>query len=201
MPNVFVWRTLTGVVALTDDSFGFSYCADQAEIDKFRSDLQSGVPMAQAVGFSGSSCGLGSLVRVESKQNSPTVFVVGRDFLGKSKEDFTFRHQSDREAFFEALLPLLGPNWRVEEATRGGCGALILPIGLFLFGFLGLLCGGIVAFAPGKTPPDPAAAPPPSTEVMLILMGFNVLAVVAAVIWLVIARKMSKIVWETIRKK
>lgn len=201
MSEVHIWPTLAGVVALTPDSFGFSHCSTRAEIDKLRADLQNGVPMAQAVGFSGSYCSFGSLVRVESKQGSPTIFVVARDFLGKAKEDFTFQKQADREAFFETLLGFLGPNWRVEEAPRGGCAALLLPIGLFLIGFLGLVCGGIVAFVPPKAPPDPNAAPPPSTEVVLILTGFNLLIVIGAVLWFVIARISSKTIWETIRKK
>src|SRR2546430_2521828 len=133
MSEVHIWPTLVGVVALTPDAFGFSFCAYSQEIAKLRADLEAGVPMGQAVGFSGSSCGFNDLVRVESKQNSPTIVVVAREFLGKAKEDFTFKRQADREAFYETLLHLLGPGWKCEEASRGSCLLLLLPIGGALF--------------------------------------------------------------------
>jgi hypothetical protein len=201
MPEIYSWPTLAGVVVLTPDGFGFSYCGTEAELAKLGRDLAAGVPLTQAVGFSGSSCGFVSLVRVESKENSPTVYVVGRDFLGKAKEDFTFQNQADRDAFFRTLLKLLGPGWHVRRAARGGVGNLIGPIFVFLFGFLGLLCGGFLLLVPPKTPADPkAATSPPPDDVLWILLGINILVVLAGIAWFVVARKMGKAVWETVGK-
>src|SRR3954468_16623045 len=39
MTEVHVWRTLVGVVALTPEAFGFSFCANEAEWEKLRQDL------------------------------------------------------------------------------------------------------------------------------------------------------------------
>ena len=53
MTEVHIWPTLAGVVALTPDAFGFSFCGTGAEIAQLRADLEAGKPMGQAVGFSG----------------------------------------------------------------------------------------------------------------------------------------------------
>jgi hypothetical protein len=201
MPEVHIWHTLAGVVALTPEGFGFSFCSNEAEIAKLRADLQAGVPMSQAVGFSGSHCSFQSLVRVESKENSPTVFVVARDFLGKAKEDFTFQRHADREAFLATLLELLGPGWRFEQAKRGGFGTLVLPIIAFLFGLSGILCSGCLLAAPSKAAADPKATPPPSAEVLWIMIGLNAVVLLGGLVWFLVARQMGKTVWETIRKK
>ena len=197
MSEVHIWPTLVGVVALTPDAFGFSFCANATEIGKLRADLEAGVQMGQAVGFSGSSCGFQDLVRVESKQGSPTIVVVGREFLGKAKEDFTFRRQADREAFYETLLQLLGPRWKCEEATRGSCILMLLPIGVVLFGLFNMFCGGMLLSLPPNPNPKPGVEPMP-VGVMWGIAAFGLLVAglgVAGFFW---ARKLGSTTWETI---
>jgi hypothetical protein len=197
MPEVHIWPTLVGVVAVTPDAFGFSFCGTAAEKAKLRADLESGVPMAQAVGFSGSHCSLAKLVRVESKVGSPTIFVVARDPLGKSKEDFTFMQNADREAFYETALHLLGPGWKCEEASRGSCLLTLLPIGGALFGLFNIFCGALLLSVPPNPNPKPGVQPMPE-GVMWGIIGFGLvmtLVCVAATFW---ARKIGRTTWETI---
>ncbi len=196
MFEVHIWRTLAGVVALTPNGFGFSFCGSEAEISKLRSDLQAGVPMGQAVGFSGSACGFNDLVRVESKEGSPTIVVVAREFLGKAKEDFTFREQADREAFYETLLNLLGPDWMCEQAVRGSCLLTLLPIGGILFGLLNLFCGGLLLTVPTK----PGVEPMP-IAVTWGVIGFGLAVTGVCVLGLFWLRKVGRSSWETICKR
>ncbi len=203
MAEVHIWRTLTGVVALTPDAFGFSFCAGQTEIAKFRADLEAGVPMAKAVGFSGSHCSFDSLHHVESRPGSPTVFVVARDFMGKSKEDFTFRHQPDREAFFETFARLLGPGWRIQDEGRGGWVLLIAPALVFLLSAFCLMCSGLVAVTPRKEGPrDPNATGPPLPDwVPWVMVAVSFIAAALCVYWFLKTRGGGGTKWEVICKK
>lgn len=194
MGAVHIWPTLAGVVALTP---AVSYWANDGEIGKLRADLESGVAMAQAVGFSGSSCNFNSLVRVESKKGSPTIFVVARDFLGKAKEDFTFKSQADRDAFYQTFVRLLGPNWHCQQTPRSNRMILLLTLAGAVFGLLTLLCTGILLAAP----PDPARNPgvqPMPAGAAWALMGFGLLVTAACVAWFFWARKAGGTIWETI---
>jgi hypothetical protein len=197
MAEVHIWPTLVGVVALTPDAFGFSFCANSAEIAKLQADLEAGVPMGQAVGFSGSACGFKNLVRVESRTGSPTIVVVAREFLGKAKEDFTFKRQADREAFYETLLQLLGSGWKCEQASRGSCILMLLPIGGVLFGLFNILCGGMLLLVPPSANPKPGVTPMPE-GVMWGFMGFGLLVAVACAAGFFWARKAGRTTWETI---
>jgi hypothetical protein len=201
MTEVHIWPTLAGVVALTPDAFGFSFCATNAEMEKLRADLKAGVPMAQAVGFSGSACSFDRLVRVESRRGSPTIFVVGRDFLGKAKEDFTFRNQADRDHFFETLLHLLGPSWKWDLVPTSNCLVLMLLTGGALFGLFNIACGGLLLSVP--VTPKPGVTPMPE-GVMWGFIGFGLVvaaACVAGVFWVLKAGKTGKSNWEAISKR
>ena len=197
MPEIHIWRTLAGVMALTPEAIGFSFCATPAETAKLRADLESGVPMGQAVGFSGSFCSLEKLVRVESKEHSPTVYVVARDFLGKAKEDFTFRNQAHREEFYETLLQLLGPSWKCEQTSRGSCLLLLLPIGGVLFGLFNIFCGGMMLSLPPDPNPKPGVTPMPVAG-MVAFIVFGLVIAVASVAGFWWIRKVGNTTWETI---
>ena len=191
MPEVHIWPTLAGVVALTPNAFGFSFCGTSAEIGKLRANLEAGVPMSQAVGFSGSSCTFADLIRVESKQGSPTIVVVAREFLGKAKEDFTFKRQADREAFYETLLQMLGPRWKCEEAARGSCFLMVLPIAGVLFGLFNVFCGGMLLSLPPNPNPKPGVTPMPDGAMWGIL-AFGVLVTALGVAGFFFVRKKAQ---------
>jgi hypothetical protein len=197
VPEVQIWPTLVGVVALTPEAFGFSYSTSSADIGKLRADLEAGVPMAKAVGFSGSCCSLSALHRVESRENSPTVVVVARDFLGKSKEDFTFRKLADRQRFYEALLRFLGPRWQCSHATRGSCVLMLLPIAGMLFGVFNMLCGGLLLALPPNPNPKPGVEPMPPAA-MWGIMAFGLIVTAACIGGFFWARKLGRTTWETI---
>jgi hypothetical protein len=202
MPEVHIWRTLTGVVALTPEGFGFSFCANQSEIAKLRSDLESGVPMAQAVGFSGSHCGFGSLVRVEAREKSPTIIVVARDFLGKAKEDFTFRNLADREAFYEKLLEFLGPAWQWQQTSHGSWVLLIAPAFCFLVSVFCVACGGLLIATPRNPVPKPDAQGPPLPDwVPFVMVGVSLMLAALCVLWFFKSRGGRGTIYETICKR
>ena len=202
MTEVHIWPTLVGYVALTPDAFGFAFCANSGEVAKLRADLEAGVPMAQAVGFSGSSCGLANLVRVQSQRGSPTIIVVARDFLGKAKEDFTFKNQSSRDEFFDTLLRLLGPDWKCELAPASSCIALLLLIGGGVFGLLSMACGGLMLSAPPPEP-KPGVTPMPVAAMFgFIVVGMAVVAGCAlGFVKTLKSSKTAKTNWETISKR
>jgi hypothetical protein len=193
MPEVHIWPTLAGVVALTPEAFGFSYCGSGAETNKLRADLETGMPMAKAVGFSGSCCGFSTLVRVEFKENSSTVVVVAREFLGKAKEDFTFRRPGDRDAFYETLLRYLGPEWKCEQRTRGSCMLMLLPGVGILFGVFNILCG--VLSVPPNPNPKPGVEPMP-IGVMWDILAFGVIVTALCVAGLIWFRKLGRTHWR-----
>ncbi len=187
------WRTLAGVVVLTPTDLGFSFCTSDAEIGKLCNDLESGVPMATAVGFSGSACSLKGLIRVESKKGSPTISVVARDFLGKAKEDFTFRTQSDREAFFQTLLPLLGPKWHCRDTTKDYRALIGATLGGAALAILAIIWSGISLLSTANPPQNHIPA-----GVTWMVIGFLIIvtaACLAAHFW---ARKAATMPWETI---
>lgn len=184
MLEVHIWPTLAGVVALTPDEFGFSFCANKAEVDKLRADLQAGVPMARTVGFSGSSCLLRDLVRVESKRGSPTILVVAREFLGKATEDFTFQKQGDRQEFYDTLLHLLGPTWKCENVLRRRGPSLLLLIAGLVLGALLLSCGGLLVLLPPSPDQQKGGASVTGAEVGMMGIGLLLTAgCVAAMLW------------------
>ena len=153
--------------------------------------------MPHAVGFSGSHCGFGALVRVESKQGSPTVYVVAKGFLGKDREDFTFKRQADRDAFFQTVQQLLGSGWH-RHTTRGSWILKLASISGILLGLLFSSCGGMMLSIP--TPePKPGVTPMPTWGMFAILaLGLIVTtACVAAFLW---ARKSGGAAWEIISR-
>ena len=144
-------------------------------------------------------CGYGALVRVESRAGSPTIVLVAREFLGKAKEDFTFKRQADREAFYETLLHFLGPGWTCKRVSRSHWLLSLLILGV-LFGLLNICCGGIVLLVPPSQEPKPGVEPMPEF-VKWGIVAFGIIVTSLCVFGFLWLRKLGARTWETICKQ
>jgi hypothetical protein len=200
MIPVHIQKTTFGAVALTPTDFGFSFCATKEEMDSFQANLEAGMPMGQAVGFSGNGCRLSDIVRVQAKTGSSVMRVVAREFLGKAKEDFNFRTAGSREACMKALLQYLGPDWEIEQKKHSNIVLILVSVLGVVFGLFNVCCGGILLSAPPKPNPKPGETPPPP-EVVWGFLIFGVLVAVACIAALFILPRIAGSTWETIKRR
>lgn len=115
MARVGVWKVqngaLHGALFVTPDAVGFGYYSDD-QFAQLHADLEDGVSVGKAAGFSGNVYPLAKLRSVEIKPNGRHIFVRFRDFLGGGKDDYTFKTAAACEEFCEVLLDNLGPGWQ-----------------------------------------------------------------------------------------
>lgn len=162
MARIGVWKTLAGAAFVTPDAIGFGfYNAD--ELGKLQADLEAGLSVNKAAGFSGSIYPLRVLKSVEVQEKSKRVIVRYRDLLLTEHDDFNFTTVAACKEFCEVLLENLGPDWQRQLVAHRSRLALIILTPTALAGLLSLALS-IMVLISGPPAPRPGAPEPVSRE-------------------------------------
>ena len=177
MARVGVWKTLAGAAFVTPDAIGFGFYSDD-QLAQLQADLESGLPVNKAAGFSGSVYPLHSLRRVHIHERRNRVVVEFTDLLLPGQDDLNFTSPGACREFCEVLLDNLGPSWRRGLFPRRSWILILLSLGMVLVGGC-FVAVAISLFFPGPAPAGQAQPRDPSPSAGFIC-GSPSLLVVAA---------------------
>lgn len=202
MNDVHVWRTLTGVLALTPEGIGCSTSSTAESCEQIQADLEARVRMSERIGFFGGSYSLEKLIALESPVESRTVYFEASVETGRICFDLTFERIADRNEFIGRIMQLLGDGWKLERSAKKGLLLWVLPTLSMIIGILAVFYSGVRYFFSMMSRHNARPADPPTPEdVARFGFGFGIAMIVFAVVVAICREVSGGMQWERICRR